>query len=322
MEKNVKLFMIKSGVFLGILLAVSVLFRFSFDFFTITALSMNEATRIFSKSDALKVIALSVLFFGLYYKDKIARISHEKQNNTTIVILIMSGLMMISFYYFLRYIANAFNVVSGFYFYLIFILSLISLVFSFAFFAVSVFSWNYIMRFYEKFKVPVFVTSLLALSGYFLLMFFQGLWPMFVYPITKILFFLFRPFYPVYMELHEAPLMDVDGFVVSIGAACSGIESLFLFVAFSIGIFVLDHEKLNKNRFLIYSVIGIIGIYFVNILRLFLLILTGVHISPEFAVGIFHSNIGWLMFVIYFAIYYYFMRKFIYKKTVPKEMRK
>jgi exosortase/archaeosortase family protein len=115
------------------------------------------------------------------------------------------------------------------------------------------------------------------------------------------------------LDMSLTPILDVNGFAVSIGAPCSGIESLFLFAAFSIGIFVLDHKRIKRVPFIISSIIGIIGIYFVNILRLFLLILTGIYVNPDFAVGLFHTNVGWILFVIYFLFYYYIMKKFIYK---------
>ena len=51
-----------------------------------------------------------------------------------------------------------------------------------------------------------------------------------------------------------------------------------------------------------------------NVLRLLLLILVGVHISPELAVGIFHTNAAWVLFIVYFFFYYLIAQKYMYKK--------
>jgi exosortase/archaeosortase family protein len=319
MEKNLKYFLIKSVVLVLLILAVIFLFRFPIDYFNLALLSMNTATRIFSKSDALKIMALAILFFALYYKEKISKVEHAKQNYLHSAILVISGIATVAIYYFLRYIANVYNITSGFWFYLIFLGSILLLILAFAQFAIAVFSLKYLKDIYKELKTQIWITAILTIVAYFLLMLFQSLWPYFSYTITRILYSMFNHFFPTYMELGQTPIMDVNGFVVSIGAPCSGIESLFLFAAFSIGIYALDHKRIKTTPFWVATAIGIVGIYFVNILRLFLLILTGIYISPDFAVGMFHTNVGWILFVIYFLIYYYIIRKFIYTKSTTKK---
>jgi len=313
MDKNLKYFMIKSIMLLGILLLVTFLFRFPIDYFKIKLLSMNDATRIFSKSDAIKIMALAILFFTLYYKERIAKIKHDEQRILQSTLLVFTGIIAVVIYYFLRYLANINNIVSGFPFYITLAVSLLSLVVAFILFTIGVFSSKYLKAFYKELKKPLWITLILIIVVYNLLMLFQNLWPFFSSTISRILFTLFSPLFPTFLELSTTPILDVNGFVVSIGAPCSGIESLFLFAAFSIGIYALDHKRLKTIPFIIASIIGVIGIYFVNILRLFLLILTGIYVNPNFAVGLFHTNVGWILFAIYFLIYYYIMRKFIYK---------
>jgi exosortase/archaeosortase family protein len=318
MEKNLKDFGVKCLLLIGVLLITTFLFRFPIDFFNIKLLSMNNATRLFSKSDAIKIFALAILFFTLYYKDKIAGIKHPKQKTRITISYIFLGFLAVGFYYFLRYLANIFSISEGTYLYMFLIISILSLVIAFALFCIGIFSFAYLKSFYMAFRKPLLITALLAVIAYNLLMFFQNLWPFFAYYISIILYKLFSPIFPTYMELNQTPLLDVNGFVVSIGAPCSGIESLFLFAAFSIGIFALDYKRIKKPLFIIFSIIGIIGVYFVNVLRLFLLILTGIYISPDFAVGLFHTNVGWILFVLYFLVYYYLITKFIYKTRLPK----
>jgi exosortase/archaeosortase family protein len=313
MDKNIKYFIIKSILLIAVIVFVTFLFRFPMDYFHLRLLSMDNVNRLFSKGDALKVLALTILFFALYYKERIAKLRHEKHSVIKSVVLILAGIVSVGIYYFLRYIANVNNISSGVYLYIIMIASLLSLIIAFALFTIGIFSFKYLKEFYFELKKPLWITLILAIIAYNLLMFFQGLWPFFSYTISKILFALFNPLFPTYLDLSGTPILDVDGFSVSIGAPCSGIESLFLFAAFSIGIYLLDHKKIKHAPFIIFSIIGIIGIYFVNILRLFLLILTGLYVNPDFAVGLFHTNVGWILFVIYFLFYYYIMKKFIYK---------
>jgi len=257
------------------------------------------------------------LFFALYYKERISRINHEKQNYARSSLMVLLGILTVGGYYFLRYIANVNSITEGFNFYLVFIASIFALTLSFALFAIGIFSFGYLKSVYNELRKEIWITLGLTVAAYVLLMLFQSLWPYFSYTITIILYNMLVPFYPgTYLELRESPFLDINGFAVSIGAPCSGIESLFLFVAFSIGIYVLDHERIRKTPFWIATGIGIIGIYFVNVLRLFLLILTGIYISPDFAVGMFHTNVGWILFVIYFLIYYYIIRKFIYTSSL------
>lgn len=312
MEKNFKVFLVKSAVLLAVLLGVTFLFRFPIDFFNLKMFSMNEATRIFSKSDAIKIMSLAILFFAMYFKERISGINHEKQNYGKSALLVLAGIIAVAGYYFLRYVANVNNIDGGAWFFFVYSASIILLGAAFALFSVGVFSFGYLKKIYKEFTLQIWITTTLTVVAYFLLMFFQSLWPYFSYSITIILYGMFSPFYPTYLELRESPFLDVSGFGVSIGAPCSGIESLFLFAAFSIGIYALDHKKIKNTPFWIATVIGIVGIYFVNILRLFLLVLTGIYISPDFAVGMFHTNVGWILFVIYFLFYYYIIRKFIY----------
>jgi hypothetical protein len=320
MQENLKKFIIKGAILLGTLLLVIILFKFPIDYFKIRILSADTVNRIFSKSDALKVLGIALVFFTMYYKEQIAKISHEKRKNLATILWIIAGIVTVGLYYLLRYLANIFKITEGTSYYLIYIGSVLALLTGFIFFTIGVFTWPYLKTLYKELKKGIWVTVLLMILTYFLLMGFQSLWPFFSGTVTTILYALFTPLFPTYLDWSGvAPLLDVNGFIVSIGAPCSGTESMFLFMVFSVGLYLLDRKRIIKTRFYIASIIGLVGVYFVNILRLFLLIIAGIYINPEFAVGLFHTNIGWLLFVIYFFIYYLIMRKFIYKYNISKK---
>jgi hypothetical protein len=137
--------------------------------------------------------------------------------------------------------------------------------------------------------------------------------------ISTILYILLSPLYPTTLYSATAPILEIGNFAVSIGPPCSGIDSMFLFIAFFAAIFALDHKKLKTVPFIITTIVGIIGTYIVNIIRLLLLMIIGVEISPRLAVGIFHTNAGWLFFVLYFISYYLVTKRFIYKKGLLKQ---
>ncbi|MEA3515425.1 MAG: archaeosortase/exosortase family protein [Nanoarchaeota archaeon] len=67
-------------------------------------------------------------------------------------------------------------------------------------------------------------------------------------------------------------------------------DSILFFIAFFSALFVLDHNKIKRKSYIIFFIIGFIGMLFINVLRLLLLILVGLHISEELAGGIFHTN--------------------------------
>lgn len=102
------------------------------------------------------------------------------------------------------------------------------------------------------------------------------------------------------------PLLGADGFFGSIGAACTGIVSLVLFSGLFLFIGFLDWEKLKKHIFILVYVFGAVGMFIVATMRTYLLFLIGANWSPAFANRGFHTNAGWIFFVLYFLIYLWF----------------
>ena len=47
--------------------------------------------------------------------------------------------------------------------------------------------------------------------------------------------------------------------------------------------------------------------------------LVGIYIDPQFAVDTFHTNIGWMLFLVFFIIYWHFGSQWVYKKK-PEEL--
>lgn len=101
----------------------------------------------------------------------------------------------------------------------------------------------------------------------------------------------------IYLNVAERQLA-VKGFLIRIDHQCSGYEGIGLVIAFvSVYIFAFRKSLRFPNIFLLY-VIGVPLIWVLNGLRIALLASIGGHFSPEVAVTGFHSQAGWMMFLL------------------------
>lgn len=93
-------------------------------------------------------------------------------------------------------------------------------------------------------------------------------------------------------------ILGAGDFEVSIAAACSGYEGIGLVVTFlAIYLYLFRSVLRFPNAFLILP-LGAAAIWTLNSVRIALLISLGAHVSPEIAVTGFHSQAGWIMFLI------------------------
>lgn len=187
----------------------------------------------------------------------------------------------------------------------------------------AVYSIDFIRQFVKTFKKEVVVCIIISIVFYGVMLLFQNLWLVFSSIVSGILYDVFHiffdnvnylPFVPsATMTEGGGPVLMLGNFSAIIGKPCSGIDSLLLFTSVYALIFILDRKKLNITRAIIAFFIGAVGMFATNILRIFLLFIIGAYISPTFAIGLFHSNVGWILFIAYFAIFWYIASKFVYK---------
>ncbi|WP_449619166.1 exosortase E/protease, VPEID-CTERM system [Roseovarius aquimarinus] len=95
-----------------------------------------------------------------------------------------------------------------------------------------------------------------------------------------------------------AQVLGVDGFVVAIADSCSGVEGFALTTAFLALYAWLFRGSLLLGRFWggLWPAALLLS-WLLNVLRIAVLIWIGAHVSPELAVGGFHSFAGWLFFM-------------------------
>jgi len=89
--------------------------------------------------------------------------------------------------------------------------------------------------------------------------------------------------------------LNFDGFLVSVWYPCSGVESISVFISAIIAFFIATKET-NWKKIVIFSFVGIISLYLMNILRILILLIVGRNYGIEVMLFV-HYNLGWIMFV-------------------------
>jgi exosortase/archaeosortase family protein len=160
------------------------------------------------------------------------------------------------------------------------------------------------------FGLPLFkkhTTSLLifALFTYFFYIATRFLWKfaLFLAKIAAIIVYWILSLFSetAFLKLGYNPTLGLADFRVIIGPPCSGIESLTMFIALFLLFIVFESEEIRPKRAAIVLIIGLVGSYALNVLRLALIMIIGTK-NPDFALGMFHSNIGWILFSVFILI--------------------
>ncbi len=100
------------------------------------------------------------------------------------------------------------------------------------------------------------------------------------------------------MDGMQYGLVGTDALMVEIYPACSGYEGIALVSVFVATYLWIFRKTLSFPQAFILFPIGIVGIWFANVLRVTSLIVVGTSISPEVASHGFHSQAGWIGFTL------------------------
>jgi len=107
-----------------------------------------------------------------------------------------------------------------------------------------------------------------------------------------------RPFLPNVVANPAALTIETPHFSIKIGGSCSGIEGLGLVLVFSVVWLWYFRRDIRFPRALLLIPCALGCIWLLNIIRLTALILIGEEISPEVAIIGFHSQVGWIAFIV------------------------
>jgi exosortase E/protease (VPEID-CTERM system) len=92
-------------------------------------------------------------------------------------------------------------------------------------------------------------------------------------------------------------VLGLGDFAVSIAPQCSGYEGIGLVLTFTALYMLMNRKELKFPRALVLFPLGAACIWFLNCLRIAVLIIMGHVWSPAVAVGGFHSQAGWITFI-------------------------
>ncbi|BCD97213.1 hypothetical protein MARGE09_P1414 [Marinagarivorans cellulosilyticus] len=92
-------------------------------------------------------------------------------------------------------------------------------------------------------------------------------------------------------------IMGAGDFFVHVANACSGYEGIGLVLAFTSVYLWVHRQEFRFPQALLLFPLGALCIWLLNSLRISLLVLLGAYVSPDVAVGGFHSQAGWLSFI-------------------------
>ncbi|MBU1112176.1 MAG: archaeosortase/exosortase family protein [archaeon] len=274
-----------------------------FDKFLSTSVGYN----LFSFTSFL---AVAILIYILYNRKLLAKEKIKQNLNLALIFGVISLASLFAYVYF-KYLTNGqvSDVVS---------LTHISLVmrgFFVIFSALAIFGVNI---FRKTFISLIYTLTAVYLYFLFTLMAWTN-WQFFSERITKVAHFFLSLFYKdVSYVFNGDPLLKLNDFSVIIGAPCSGIESLVFFITLFGLMVILDRDKINWKRASIVFILGLIGTYFLNAIRLSALMIIGLR-WPDFAMGQFHSHSGWIMFATFVLVLYWITQKWMVKKEFRKK---
>ncbi|MFH1276443.1 MAG: archaeosortase/exosortase family protein [Candidatus Woesearchaeota archaeon] len=250
----------------------------------------------------LFALMMSILFL-FFYRTQLLHLKNYKLNKYQTIIFLIASILIFCVYFYLKYFPNS-NFEKDISLGLYHILTIFTYSVATFILGLSIFNFNFIKRFYEGISMSILLSLSFLLLNYLL----RLKWLYFSKMISTINFFIFN--YITSASLNYAydgsPMLKIMDFEVIIGNPCSGIDSLTLFILLFIGIISFDwtHIKMSKFKLSMFFLIGLLGMFLVSIIRIFLIMLIGGYWSREIALGLFHSNAGWILFIVYVGIYW------------------
>ena len=260
------------------------------------------------------ILVFSAIAFFLLAKDRLKNIKNFKTDlKQTLIFALSTIAVFILFKKFTEF--SLAKKALEYYWPMLVLKYLIPLIFI-LFLILTVFNLEFIKDFYNKFNKLIFSALGLGIIFKYLTLAFQQSNLFFSNAVAKAVLFLLN------INIKEAflkykigyPILVTPAFESMLDKPCSGIEGLALFLGLFMIAWLMDYKIIVKTKALIAIPLGLMGSFILNIFRVYILFLIGIFISPSFAVGFFHSNVGWVLFVLYFLIFEYFVHDWLRKK--------
>ena len=268
--------------------------------------------------DFLNSALFTLTIFAIWNRNRLLKLKPYKQNIKQSVIFAVLAVITQILHYLFKYSVRInmdallkYNIVLTLVKYLFNILFIV-------FLGLAAYNFKFFKDNFNIYKKQIPILGIILVVYFFLIQFFQRIWRVLgnfvAFSVSKLLSLTLAD---VYLEINAAssPKLGANNFIVGISKECSGIDSLLLFLSLYTVILVLDWKRISKKRFFLLLIPGVLGTIFYNLFRVYLLLLVGVYYSPEFAVDMFHSNIGWILFLVFFIVFWHFGSDWVYKKT-------
>lgn len=310
-KEGFKWFLIRTLIYVGIFVTLPVI-MYPF-------LEMGRFPSAFPKFmlvDVGQACLFAVIAFIFLARDKLIELKKYPYKWKDSVIFGSMAIGSIALYLYSRYvISHNFDywINSGYYYGLIFNLGPILGIILFL--GLAVYGFNFVKDFIVDFKRELFISLGLSLVAYVVVVLIRGSWVYLGYIVTHSVAFLLSLSFSDVVLHYKGYNYDLGAgnFIASIGDLCSGIDSMTMYIGLFLLILFYDWKVLDKTKMALIFVPGLLGLIFVNIFRIYLLYLVGIFISPKFAVGMFHSNIGMILFITYFIVFWLIFYKWCKK---------
>ena len=246
------------------------------------------------------MVLISIIAFGLLIRKRLKDLEDLPKPKTDTSLLILSFLFIPTFFLFgnslLKFNSFSTNIPLSLLTHgiLILIPSLLLL---------GAFGLKFLIYFVKQFSKEILIC--LGISIFYDLAIFQvwKLWPIFSDGVLESVRFMLS-LTSLSVKVVEPRMLVVNNFAVSIEQSCSGLDSLFLFSSLYLLITILDFKEFNKIKLVGMIIPAAIGLYIVNIFRVYLLIIIGAYISGDLSVKLFHTYLGMVLFIIFFFVFW------------------
>jgi exosortase/archaeosortase family protein len=170
----------------------------------------------------------------------------------------------------------------------------------FVFLGFAVFGGQFVKNFFLDFRKELLICLGIGIVFYAVMQLVWQSWRLLSFGVSHLVYWMLLLF-PGSAVLELPRTIVVGQFAVEIGESCSGVFSIFLFTCLYLLIIALDWKQLKGWKVAVLFPLAVIGLYLANVLRVYLIVLVGVFYSPPFAVNLFHSYIGTILFLAFFV---------------------
>lgn len=300
-SKGFKDFLIRTLVLVGFFLLMQIVISN-----VVVDESLPYNFKLFSTMDLVKTGFVVLILFFLFVRKKLFDMKEYGVSVRQSVLFGVLTILSVCNYFWLKkmIVLNAEFVLN----YVVFfeVLRYLALFIILVFLVLAVYGMDFVKDFIRKFKKEIIGFFFCFFVIYFLLVYLQRFWSFFANLAGHVAYFVLSLIdsTTVFNNSFEKPILIFKDFMVGIAKPCSGTDSILLFVFLYVIAVAYDWEVFNKFKAVLIFVPAVVSVFFLNVLRILLIIFVGAYWSRGLALGIIHANLASLIFIIYFAIFW------------------